>query len=65
VVARLAQSPEMRAVIQEQSQGLASSSVAELRERSELADRIVERLVRRMLRRSRTRPAGPEKNAEP
>jgi hypothetical protein len=65
VVARLAQSPELRAVIQEQSEGLASSSVAELRERSELADRIVDRLVRRMLRRARTRPASAEKSAPP
>jgi hypothetical protein len=48
-VARLADSPELRGVIEEQSQGLAASSVAELRERSEHADRAVERIVRRVL----------------
>ncbi len=53
-VARLADSPQLKTVIEEQSGGLAASSVAELRERSELADRLVERVMRRVLRR---RPA--------
>jgi hypothetical protein len=50
-VARLAQSPELKTVIEEQSEGLAASSVAELRERSEHADRTVEGVVSRLLRR--------------
>jgi hypothetical protein len=50
-VARLSDSPELKTVIEEQSQGLAASSVAELRERSEDADRAIERVVRRVLRR--------------
>jgi hypothetical protein len=53
-VAYLAESPELRMVIQEQSEGLASSSVNELRDRSELADRLVERVVRRLLLRNGT-----------
>ena len=53
-VARRADSPELKTVIEEQSGGLAASSVAELRERSEAADSVVERVVRRVLRR---RPA--------
>jgi hypothetical protein len=50
-VARVADSPELRTVIEEQSEGLATHSVAELRERSHDADRAVERLVRRVFRR--------------
>jgi hypothetical protein len=53
-VARLADSPELKTVIEEQSGGLAASSVTELRERSEAADSVVERVVRRVLGR---RPA--------
>jgi hypothetical protein len=53
-VAYLSESPELRIVIQEQSEGLASSSVNELRDRSELADRLVERVVRRLLLRNGT-----------
>jgi len=53
-VAYMAESPELRMVIQEQSEGLASSSVDELREQSELADRLVERVVRRLLLRNGT-----------
>jgi hypothetical protein len=51
VVGRLAQSPELRGVIEEQSAGVAASSVAELRDRSEVADRVVERVVERFARR--------------
>jgi hypothetical protein len=50
-VARLADSPELKLVIEEQSSGLAASSVAELRDRSEHADRAIERVVRRVFRR--------------
>jgi hypothetical protein len=50
-VARLADSPELRTVIEEQSEGLAAQSVAELRERSQEADGAVERFVRRVFRR--------------
>jgi hypothetical protein len=38
-------------VIEEQSAGVAASSVAELRDRSEVADRVVERVVERFARR--------------
>jgi hypothetical protein len=55
-VARFADSPELKLVIEQQSQGLAASSVGELRERSERADRVVERVVRRVLRRPRRPP---------
>jgi hypothetical protein len=50
-VAHVADSPELRLVITQQSEGLAASSVAELRDRSQAADGAVERAVRRVLRR--------------
>jgi hypothetical protein len=50
-IARLSESPELRSVIEEQSEGLAEHSVTELRERSHEADHAVERLVRRVFRR--------------
>jgi hypothetical protein len=50
-VAHLAESPALRLVIAQQSEGLAASSVAELRDRSQAADGAVERAVRRVLRR--------------
>jgi hypothetical protein len=59
VVGRLAQSPELRGVIEEQSAGLARSSVEELRGRSEVADRVVERFVRRLIHR-RSKQAAPD-----
>jgi hypothetical protein len=59
VVGKLAASPELRGVIEEQSAGLAASSVAELRDRSEIADRVVERFVRRLLHR-RAKQAPPD-----
>jgi hypothetical protein len=61
-VARFAESPELKVVIEQQSQGLAASSVGELRERSEHADRVVERVVRRVLRRP---PRSPKTRAGP
>jgi hypothetical protein len=51
--ARFADSPELRLVIEQQSEGLAASSVAELRARAEQADGAVERVVRRVLHRPR------------
>jgi hypothetical protein len=51
-VSRLADSPELKVVIEEQSQGIAASSVAELRDRSESADGAVERVMRRVLGRN-------------
>jgi hypothetical protein len=59
VVGKLAQSPELRGVIEEQSAGVARSSVEELRDRSEIADRVVERFVRRLLHR-RAKQAAPD-----
>jgi hypothetical protein len=53
-VSRLADSPQLQKVIHEQSEGLAASSVNELRERSEAADRAVERTMGRLLGRGRT-----------
>jgi hypothetical protein len=50
VMARLADSPELRGVIEEQSVGVAAASVAELRDRSEAADRAVQRVVDRIVR---------------
>src|SRR6185369_15001332 len=46
--ARLADSPALRRVIEEQSQGLTSSAIAELRDRSARADRAVEAIARRL-----------------
>ena len=52
-VARLADSPELRLVIEQQSEGLAASTIGELRDRAEHADGAVERVVRRVLHRPR------------
>ena len=49
--ARFAESPELRLVIEQQSEGIATASVGELRARAEHADGAVERVMRRMLRR--------------
>jgi hypothetical protein len=49
--ARFAESPELRLVIEQQSEGLAASSIGELRARAEHADGAVERAIRRVLRR--------------
>jgi hypothetical protein len=51
---RVAQSPELKQVIEEQSGGLTSSAMGELRESSARADQVVESVARRLLRR---RPA--------
>jgi hypothetical protein len=51
--ARFAESPELRLVIEQQSEGIATSSVAELRARAEEADGTVERTWRRVFGRPR------------
>jgi hypothetical protein len=52
-VARVADSPDLKRVIEEQSQGLAVTAVAELRERSARADSVAEAVTRRFVRRPR------------
>jgi hypothetical protein len=54
VVARVAESPELKRVIAEQSQGLAVTAVNELRERSVRADNVAESVLRRLTGRSRS-----------
>jgi hypothetical protein len=49
--ARFAESPELRLVIEQQSEGIAAGSIGELRARAEQADGAVERVMRRVLRR--------------
>jgi hypothetical protein len=53
-MSRVSQSPELKQVIEEQSQGLTTSAMSELRESSANADRVVESVARRLLGR---RPA--------
>jgi hypothetical protein len=53
-VARVAESPELKRVIGEQSQGLAATAVDELRERSARADTAAESVLRRLTGRSRS-----------
>jgi hypothetical protein len=53
-VARVAESPELKRVIGEQSQGLATTAVKELRERSARADSAAESVLRRLTGRSRS-----------
>jgi hypothetical protein len=52
--ARVSDSPDLKRVIREQSEGIAVTAVGELRERSARADRLAEGVVRRLLGR------GPE-----
>lgn len=56
-VARVADSPELKRVIGEQSQGLATTAVNELRERSARADTVAESVWRRLT--GRPRSGGP------
>jgi hypothetical protein len=51
---RIAQSPELKHVIEEQSEGLTSSAMSDLRESSARADQVVESVARRLLRRRPT-----------
>jgi hypothetical protein len=53
-LARVADSPDLKRVIREQSQGIAVTAVTELRNRSARADRLAERAVRRLLGRGQT-----------
>ena len=53
-LARVADSPDLKRVIREQSQGIAVTAVTELRNRSARADRLAERAVRRLLGRGET-----------
>jgi hypothetical protein len=46
VAGRLADSPELQQVIEQQSQGLTSSAMAQLREQSARADRTAENIAR-------------------
>jgi hypothetical protein len=50
--ARLADSPDVRRLLEEQSEGLAASAVSELRDQTARADRLAESVVWRVLRRS-------------
>jgi len=53
-LARVADSPDLKRVIREQSQGIAVTAVNELRNRSARADRLAEKAVRRLLGRGQT-----------
>jgi len=55
--AAIADSPEVKRVIEEQSQGLAVSAIAGLRARSARADSVVESAARRLLGRRRAGPS--------
>jgi hypothetical protein len=57
-LARVADSPDVKRVIREQSEGIAVTAVNELRNRSARADRLAERAVKRLLGRGRTDGAG-------
>ncbi len=57
-LARVAESPDLKRVIREQSQGIAVTAVTELRNRSARADALAERTVRRLFGRGRDRRAG-------
>jgi hypothetical protein len=53
LLARVAESPDVKAVIREQSEGIAVTAIGELRERSARADSLVEQTVGRLLGRGR------------
>jgi len=57
-LARVADSPDLKRVIREQSEGVAVIAVNELRNRSARADRLAERAVRRLFGRGETDGAG-------
>jgi hypothetical protein len=57
-LARVADSPDLKRVIHEQSEGIAVTAVNELRNRSARADRLAERAVRRLLGRGQADGAG-------
>jgi hypothetical protein len=55
ILARIADSPDVKRVIREQSEGIAVTAVGELRERSAQVDDLAEGAVGRLLGRGRTR----------
>ena len=54
MLARVSESPDVKSVIREQSQGIAVTAVGELRERSARADNLAERTVGRLFGGGRT-----------
>ncbi len=60
----LAQKPEIRALVQQQSLGIADEMMGEIRDRSATADALAERIARAILRRPQ-REALPEEAASP
>ena len=56
-LARVAESPDLKRVIEEQSEGVAVAAVTELRERSRSADGLVEAFARRLVRLRASRSA--------
>jgi hypothetical protein len=64
--AYLAQNPELRQVLEQQSVGLTNEAVGRLRQRSAEADRLIDRLAGAVLRRpappGEVDPASPSEN---
>ena len=60
----LAQKPEIRELVQQQSMGMANEMMGEIRDRSATADALAERIARAILRRPQ-REALPEEAASP
>jgi hypothetical protein len=54
MLARVSESPDLKSVIREQSEGIAVTAMSELRERSARADNLAERTVRRLFGGGRT-----------
>ena len=54
MLARISESPELKSVIREQSEGIAVTAMSELRERSARADNLAERTVGRLFGGGRT-----------
>jgi hypothetical protein len=54
VLARISESPDLKSVIREQSEGIAATAMSELRERSARADNLAERTVGRLFGGGRT-----------
>jgi hypothetical protein len=57
-LARVAESPDLKRVIREQSAGIAVTAVTELRNRSARADALAERAVRRLFGRRESDGSG-------
>jgi hypothetical protein len=56
MLARISESPDLKSVIREQSEGIAVTAMSELRERSARADNLAERTVGRLFGGGRTPP---------